>query len=89
LRFAFLITTEESDLIRAVKAMLESIGLHPTLRVDKKSGTTKFMHGVSGPREITLSRDMWVLQLQRLNEVSFLASKILPLSVTKKISRRC
>ena len=84
LTYAFLVTTEESRLVRAVKAMLESIGLHPTLRMDKKSGTTKIMHGVTGPREITLSKDMWILRLQRLEEVSFLASKILPLSRHKE-----
>jgi DNA-binding CsgD family transcriptional regulator len=87
LTFTFLITTEESLLIRAVKTMLESIGLHPTLRMDQKSGTTKttkIMHGVSGARKITLSRDMWVLRLHRLGEVSFLAAKILPLSRHKE-----
>jgi hypothetical protein len=38
------------------------------------------MRGVSGPRQIALSRDMWALRLQSLEEVSFLAAKILPFS---------
>jgi hypothetical protein len=84
LKYAFLITTEESSLIRAVKTTLEEIGLHPTLHLDERRGTTKTMRGVSGPRRITLSRDIWVLRLQRLEEVSSLAAKILPLSRHKE-----
>lgn len=84
LMHAFLIITEESGLIGAVKTMLERIGLHPTLHLDKRSGTTKIMRGVSGTRQITLSKDMWILRLQRLDEVSFLAARILPLSRHKE-----
>jgi hypothetical protein len=59
LTHAFLITTEESGLIRGVKTILERFGLHPTLHLDKRSGTTKIMRGVgvSGTRQITLSRE--------------------------------
>lgn len=84
LTYAFLLVSEEAGLIGAVKSMLESIGLHPTLHLDERAGTTKIMYGVSGPRQITLSRDMWLLRLQRLEEVSFLATKILPLSRHKE-----
>jgi hypothetical protein len=77
LKYAFLITTEECDLVQSVKSKLQDLAYHPTLHLDRRKGTTKIMHGIFGPREITLSKDMWELRLQRLGEVSLLASHVL------------
>ena len=78
--YAFQITSEEHDLMRSVKSELEILAYHPTLHLDRRKGMKKIIHGVFGPREITLSKDMWLLRVQRLAEVSLLASKVLPFS---------
>ncbi len=79
-KYALVIKSEELDLLRTVRIKLESLGFHPALHLDKEKGTSKILNGIAGKRRITLTMDLWRLELYRWREVISLADEILPIS---------
>jgi len=87
---AFMISSQNKDLLVALKGVLEREFFHVYLYLDRAKGTTKILRGVNGAREVKLTRDSWRLDIHRREEVRRLARQILPLSRHReKIRKMC
>lgn len=77
---AFMISSQSKLLLERTKTRLVKECYHAKLYLDKKKGTTKTIRGVNGSREITLTKDLWRLDIHRREEVRALARRLLPIS---------
>jgi hypothetical protein len=77
---AFMISSENKDLMVQLKRALEKECFHVYLYLDRSKGTTKVMRGPNETREIRLTRDSWRLDIHRREEVRALARRLMPLS---------
>src|SRR5271157_226824 len=77
---AFMISSQSKLLLERTKTRLEKECYHAKLYLDKKKGTKKTIRGVNESREITLTKDLWRMDIHRREEVRALARKLLPIS---------